>query len=140
MNYLKTSTDDQLQWIRQSPRGLNFFCNNSDLIAVMIERLEKFGIAMVDAHASFSENLILLIFGDTLFHELYRETVNETKMNILIDLLKKGFGPNLTENNEESFFEVSKLKNSLMKKIQTASDSQVTSLFKTWTQNETGGE
>ena len=140
MNYLKTSTDDQLQWIRQSPRGLNFFCNNSDLIAVMIERLEKFGITMFDAHASFSENLILLIFGDTLFHELSREPVNETKMNILIDLLKKGFGPKLEENTGESFFEVSKLKNSLMKKIQTASDSQVTSLFKTWTQNETGGE
>ena len=140
MNYLKTSTDDQLQWIRESPRGLTFFCNNSDLMTAMIERLEKFEITMFDAHTSFSENLILLIFGDTLFHESYREPINETKMNILIDLLKKGFGPNLKENNGQSFFEVSKLKNSFMKEIQTASDSQVTSLFKTWTQNETEGE
>ena len=140
VNYLKTSTDDQLQWIRESPSDLKIFCNDSELIAVMIERLEKFGITMFDAHASFSENLILLIFGDTLFHELSREPINETKMNILIDLLKKGFGPNLTENNGESFFEVFKLKKSLVKKIQTASDSQVTNLFKTWTQNETGGE
>ena len=140
MNYLKTSTDDQLQWIRESPRGLNFFCNNSGLIAVMIERLEKFGITMLDAHTSFSENLITLIFGDTLFHELSREPLNESKMNVLVDLLKKGFGPNLNENTGESFFEVSKLKNSFMKKIQTASDSWIISLFKTWTQNETGGE
>ena len=138
MNYLKTSTDDQLQWILESPSGLKYFCNNSDLMAVMIERLEIFGITMLDAHTSFSENLILLIIGDTLFHELSRGPVNETKMNILIDLLKKGFGPNLKENTGESFFEVSKLKNSFMKKIQAASDSQVTSLFKTWTQNETG--
>ena len=140
MNYLKTSTDDQLQWIRESPSGLNFFCNNTDLMAAMIERLEKFGIAMLDPHASFSENLILLIFGDTLFHELSREPLNESKMNVLVDLLKKGFGPNLNENTGESFFEVSKLKNSFMKKIQTASDSWIISLFKTWTQNETGGE
>ena len=117
VNYLKTSTDDQLQWIRGSPRGLIFFCNNSDLIAVMIERLEKFGITMLDAHTSFSENLITLIFGDTLFNELSQEPVNVIKMNVLIDLLKKGFGPNLTENNGESFFEISKLKNSFMKKF-----------------------
>ena len=140
MNYIKTSTDDQLQWIRKSPRGLNFFCNNSDLMAAMIEQLEKFGIARLDPQTSLPENLIGLIFCDTLFHELSRELVNETKMNVLIDLLKKGFGPNLTENNGESFFEVSKLKNSFIKKIQTASESQVTSLFETWTQNETGGE
>ena len=140
VNYLKTSTDDQLQWIRESPRGLNFFCNDSELIAVMIKRLENFGIATLDNQTNLSENLIALIFCDTLFHESYREPINETKMNILIDLLKKGFGPNLKENTGESFFEVSTLKNSFMKKIQTASDSQVTSLFKTWTQNETGGE
>ena len=109
-------------------------------MAAMIKRLKKFRIALLDNQTSLSENLIALIFCDTLFHESYGEPINETKMNILIDLLKKGFGPNLKENNGQSFFEVSKLKNSFMKEIQTASDSQVTSLFKTWTQNETEGE
>ena len=135
IDYIRNSTEDQWCWVKERPSGLGLFFNNADLLACVVKRLEKISeMDVVDVFTRSNENLAS---GDTVLHALAKEQVDETKMDIIMDLLQKGFEPGLENNAGKSFLEETEFRDGLLKEIQVAPDSWAMSLFKSWT---AGGE
>ena len=135
IDYIRNSTDDQWCWVKETPSGLGLFFNNADLLACVVKRLEKISeMDVIDVLTRANENLPS---GDTVLHALAKEPVNETKIEVIMDLLQKGFHPGLKNKAGESFLNGSKFKDFLVTGIKAAPDSWVQSLFKSWT---IGGE
>ena len=135
IDYVKNSTEDQWHWLKETPGGFGLFFNNSDILACVVKRLEQIpDIDMFDVLTRSNENLAS---GDTILHALVKEPLNETKIEIIMDLLQKGFHPGLKNKSGASFLDGSKFKDFLVTEIQAAPDSWAQSLFQSWT---TGGE
>ena len=127
--------DTQWDWVTDTPSGLGLFFNDGDLLAFVVKRLAQVPeIDVVDGLIRSNENLHS---GDTVLHALAKQPFNETKIEVIMNLLQKGFHPGLKNKTGESFLNGSKFKDFLVKEIQTAPHSWAQSLFKSWT---IGGE
>ena len=135
IDYIRNSTQDQWRWVKETPSGLGLFFNNSDLLACVVKCLEQVPeIDVVEVLTRANENLAS---GDTVLHALAKQPFNETKIKVVMDLLQKGFHPDVKNKAGESFLHGSKFKDFLVKEIQAAPHSWAQSLFKSWT---IGGE
>ena len=127
--------DTQWDWVKENPSGLGLFFNNGDLLACVVKCLEQVPeIDVVEVLTRANENLAS---GDTVLHALAKQPFNETKIKVVMDLLQKGFHPDLKNKAGESFLNGPKFKDYLVTKIKAAPQSWAQGLFKSWT---IGGE
>ena len=128
--------DTQWDWVKDTPSGLGLFLND-DLLACVVKRLEQVPeIDVVDACTRSNENLSS---GDTVLHALAKEPFNETKMEVIMDLLQKGFEPGLKNKAGQNFLDVSTIKDHLLQRIRSAPENWTDSLMRAWIDN-IGGE
>ena len=129
--YIEISVDTQWDWVKENPSGLGPFFSSGDLLACVVKRLEQIPeIDVVEVLTRANENLAS---GDTVLHALAKQPFNETKIKVVMDLLQKGFHPDLKNKAGESFLNGSKFKDYLVTEIKAAPHSWAQSLFKSWT-------
>ena len=135
IDYIRNSTEDQWRWVKETPSGLGLFFNNGNLLACVVKRLEQ--IPEIDVVDIFTRSNEKLPSGNTVLHALAKEPFNDTKIEVIMDLLQKGFHPGLKNKAGESFLDGSKFKDFLVTEIKAAPHSWAQNLFKFWT---IGGE
>jgi hypothetical protein len=129
--------DTQWDWVKDTPSGLGLFFNDGDLLAFVVKRLKQVPeIDVVDVFTRSNENLVS---GDTVLHALAKEPFNETKLEVIMDLLQKGFEPGLKNKAGQNFLDASTIKDHLLQRIRSAPDNWIDGLMSAWIHN-IGGE
>ena len=129
--------DTQWDWVKENQSELGLFFSSGDLLACVVKRLEQIPeIDVVEVLTRANENLLS---GDTVLHALAKEPFNETKMEVIMDLLQKGFEPGLKNKAGQNFLDASTIKDHLLQRIRSAPDNWTDGLMSAWTYN-IGGE
>ena len=77
--------------------------------------------------------------GNTVLHVLSQGPEIETRIDLIMDLIKFGLKPGLKNDDQKTFLDGSGLKKHLLEKIRTSSDEWASGLMNAWTSN-IGGE
>ena len=77
--------------------------------------------------------------GNTVLHVLSQGPEIETRIDLIMDLIKFGLKPGLKNVDQKTFLDGADIKRHLLEKIQTSSDEWASGLMNAWTRN-IGGE
>ena len=77
--------------------------------------------------------------GNTVLHVLSQGPEIETRIDLIMDLIKFGLKPGLKNVDQKTFLDGSDIKMHLLEKIRTSSDEWASGLMNAWTCN-IGGE
>ena len=77
--------------------------------------------------------------GNTILHILSQGPEVETKLDLIMDLIKFGLKPGLKNDDQKTFLDGSGIKVHILEKIRTSFHEWATALMNAWTCN-TGGE
>ena len=77
--------------------------------------------------------------GNTVLHVLSQGPEIETRIDLIMDLIKFGLKPGLKNDDQKTFLDRSDIKIHLLEKIRTSSDEWASGLINAWTCN-IGGE
>ena len=77
--------------------------------------------------------------GNTVLHVLSQGPEIETRIDLIMDLIKFGLKPGLKNVDQKTFLDRSDIKIHLLEKIRTSSDEWASGLINAWTCN-IGGE
>jgi hypothetical protein len=77
--------------------------------------------------------------GNTILHVLSQGPEIETRLDLIMDLIKFGLKPDMKNVDQKTFLDGSGLKKHLLEKIRTSSDEWASGLMNAWTRN-IGGE
>ena len=77
--------------------------------------------------------------GNTVLHVLSQGPEIETRLDLIMDLIKFGLKPGLKNVDQKTFLDGSDIKMHLLEKIRTSSDEWASGLMNAWTRN-IGGE
>ena len=73
--------------------------------------------------------------GNTVLHVLSQGPKNETRIDLIMDLIKFGLKPGLKNVDQKTFLDGSDIKMYLLEKIPTSSDEWASGLINAWTSN-----
>ena len=73
--------------------------------------------------------------GNTVLHVLSQGPEIETRIDLIMDLIKFGFKPGLKNIDQKTFLDGSDIKLYLLEKIPTSSDEWASGLINAWTRN-----
>ena len=93
----------------------------------------------VDALAILAERCDQSEKGNTVLHVLSQGPEIETRLDLIMDLIKFGLNPGLKNDDQKTFLDGSDIKTHMLEKIRTSSDEWASGLMNAWTRN-VGGE
>ena len=109
----------------------------ADIFQAVLEQMKK--NPNMDVLAILAERCDQSEKGNTVLHVLSQGPENETKTDLIMDLIKFGLKPGLKNDDQKTFLDGSGLKKHLLEKIRTSSDEWASGLLNAWTRN-IGGE
>ena len=108
-----------------------------DVFQAILERMKQ--VPNMDALAILARRSDQSKQGNTILHVLSQGPEIETRIDLIMDLIKFGLKPGLKNVDQKTFLDGSDIKKHLLEKIQTSSDEWASDLMNAWTRN-IGGE
>ena len=109
----------------------------ADIFQAVLEQMKK--VPNMDVLAILAERCDQSEKGNTVLHVLSQGPEIETRIDLIMDLIKFGLKPGLKNVDQKTFLDGSDIKKHLLEKIRTSSDEWASGLINAWTRN-IGGE
>ena len=109
---------------------------DADIFQAILEQMKK--VPNMDVLAILAERCDQSEKGNTVLHVLSQGPKNETRIDLIMDLIKFGLKPGLKNVDQKTFLDGSDIKIYLLEKIRTSSDEWASGLINAWTRNIEG--
>ena len=108
-----------------------------EIFQAVLERMKQ--VPNMNVLAILAERCDQSEKGNTVLHVLSQGPEIETRLDLIMDLIKFGLNPGLKNDDRKTFLDGSDIKTHMLEKIRTSSDEWASGLMNAWTRN-VGGE
>ena len=108
-----------------------------DIFQAILERMKQ--VPNIDALAILARRSDQSKQGNTILHILSQGPEVETRLDLIMDLIKFGLKPGLKNDDQKTFLDGADIKVHILERIRTSFHEWATALMNAWTCN-TGGE
>ena len=110
---------------------------DADIFQAVLEQMKK--VPNTDLLAVLAKRSDQSDKGNTILHILSQGPEVETRLDLIMDLIKFGLKPGLKNDDQKTFLDGADIKVHMLEKIRTSSDEWASGLMNAWTRN-IGGE
>ena len=126
IEYITDSLEDQWKWMRSNPNEILSFSDDGDIFTLVLKKAKQINAPM---NKFFGVSKIYSN-GNTILHQLSKDPLSETQMDLVMKILEqKDFQPDVENNDGKTFLELSPIHQKLLQRINTAPDDWAINTF-----------
>ena len=126
IEYITDSLEDQWKWMRSNPNEILSFSDDGDIFTLVLKKAKQIN-APVNKFFGVSK---IYSNGNTILHQLSKDPLSDTQMDLVMTILEqKDFKPDVENNDGKTFLELSPIHQKLLQRINTSPDDWAINTF-----------